>query len=707
MQEKLKFIQQQTGIAEKGIAAVLKLNEEGGTVAFIARYRKDMTGNLDELEIASITKNDALFEEITKRKKFILESITEQNKLTPELQKNIENCWDKDVLEDLYLPYKQRKKTKADLAIEKGLEPLAKVILAQRDSDIEYKAQRYLNSKVTNIDEAIEGAMDIIAQWISDDADTRTMLRGRFEQHAIISTKVVKFKDKTKEAAAEKYKDYFTYTEKASHAPSHRVMAIMRAVDEGFLKLSIEPDEERTLEAIDRQWINRHSATEKYMLDITKDAYKRLLLPSLENELKQKLFEKAEQDAIQIFADNLQQLLLSSPYGSKRILAIDPGIRSGCKTVCLNEQGQLLYHTVLFFNCENEKQQAKVSIIELLKKYQLQAIAIGNGTAGRETADWVKQQNLGLPIFLVNEDGASVYSVSEIARKEFPNHDVTVKGAVSIGRRLLDPLAELVKIDAKSMGIGQYQHDVNQTKLKKALDETVALCVNRVGVNLNTAGEELLKHVSGLGPVLAKNIIDYREKNGAFKSREELKKVARLGDKAYEQSAGFLRVTEGNNPLDRSGVHPEQYQIVMQMAKKAEVALNDLIGNTIAIQKIANLPEIKTQIGEFTLNDIIKELEKPGLDPREPLQENLFEDTIRKIEDLQVGMKIKGIVANITNFGAFIDIGIKQSGLLHISEMANHFIKSPNEVVKLNQVLTLKVKELDIPRNRIALSLKD
>jgi protein Tex len=702
MTEKTEFIKGHTGLAAQAITAVLKLIDEGATVAFMARYRKDSTGNMDELGILDVIKYAGIFDALVKRKEFILESIASQDKLSPELKQKIEACMDAETLEDLYLPYKQRKKTRADMAREKGLEPLAKIILAQRESDLDGAAYRYLNDKVADVDEAMAGAMDIVAQWIADDADTRNMLRTRFDKHALIETKVAKGKEKE----GEKYKDYFKYSEKAANAPAHRIMAIMRAVEESVLKLSIEPDEERTLEALDNKWIKRGSACEKVMLDITKDAYKRLLLPSLENELKQKLYEKAEEEAIRVFASNLQQLLLSSPFGSKRILAIDPGIRTGCKTVCLDEQGNLLYHSVLYFNSENERQQSGLTIEKLMKDYQIEAIAVGNGTAGRETADFIKRQQQQVPVFLVNEDGASVYSVSEIARKEFPNHDVTVKGAVSIGRRLMDPLAELVKIDAKSIGVGQYQHDVNQQKLKKALEETVAVCVNRVGVNLNTAGEELLQHVSGLGPVLAKNIVEYRNKNGEFKAREDLKKVTRLGDKAFEQCAGFLRVPNSKNPLDKSGVHPEHYKVVAKMAASSGLQLNELVGNPQAVNKLAEMRSVKEEIGEFTFKDILKELEKPGLDPREPLQEDVFDDGVRKMEDLQPGMVLKGIVSNITNFGAFVDIGIKQSGLLHISEMANHFIKSPNEVVRLNQQLTLKVKEVDIERQRIALTLK-
>jgi uncharacterized protein len=702
MSDKAAFIKQHTGLDLKAIQAVIKLNSEGATVAFIARYRKDQTGNLDELGILDIIKYEEIYDELIKRKEFILESIASQDKLSSELEQKIKACMDREILEDLYLPYKQRKKTRADMAREKGLEPLARIILAQRDSDLDYIARRYVNDKVANEQDAVDGAMDIVAQWIADDADTRNMLRSRFEQHAMIETKVAKGKDKE----GEKYRDYFKYVEKAANAPSHRIMAIMRAVDEGILKLSIEPDESRTLEALDNKWIRRGSSCENTMLDITKDAYKRLLLPSLENELRQKLFDKAEEDAIRIFAENLQQLLLSSPFGNKRILAIDPGIRTGCKTVCLNENGNLLHHAVLYFNSSSDQLRSQEVLGKLLKDHKIEAVAVGNGTAGRETADIVKKHYKDIPVFLVNEDGASVYSVSEIARKEFPDQDVTVKGAVSIGRRLMDPLAELVKIDAKSIGVGQYQHDVNQQKLKKALEETVAVCVNRVGVNLNTAGEELLTHVSGLGPVLARNIIDYRNRNGEFRSRDELKKVARLGDKAFEQCAGFLRVPNSRNPLDKSGVHPEQYQLVKKMAESSGLELGDLVGNPSAVKKVSELTLVKEQVGEFTFRDILKELEKPGLDPREPLQEDVFDDTIRKMEDLQPGMVLKGIVSNITNFGAFIDIGIKQSGLLHISEMANHFIKSPNEVVKLNQQLTLKVKEVDPDRQRIALTLK-
>jgi uncharacterized protein len=600
------------------------------------------------------------------------------------------------------LPFKQRKKTRADVARENGLEPLAKLILSQKHRDVDYQAQRYVNQKVSSVEDAIQGASDIIAQWIADDSETRAMLRDRFELHAVLETKLVK----GKELEGAKFKDYFTYTEKAAKVPSHRLMAVLRAVDEGILKMSVLPDENKTLDAIDYKWIKRNSECENLMLDITKDAYKRLLSSSIENELKQKLKEKAENEAIQVFSNNLHQLLLSSPLGSKRILAIDPGIRTGCKTVCLSENGNLLEHFVLYFNSSSDTEKSIQMLEKMLQKHKVEAIAIGSGTAGRETSDTVKKHIKNIPVFLVNEDGASVYSVSEIARKEFPNHDVTVKGAVSIGRRLLDPLAELVKIDPKSLGVGQYQHDVNQTALKKALDVVVESCVNKVGVNLNTAGEELLSRVSGLGPVLAKNIIAFRDENGEFTSRNQLKKVPRLGDKAFEQCAGFLKVPSSKNPLDKSSVHPEQYDTVKKMAIDLGVTLEELIGNLNAIQQLKQKTELKETVGAYTFDDILKELEKPGLDPRSFLTEEQFDEGIRSMSDLKLGMSVSGIVSNITNFGAFIDIGIKEKGLLHVSEMSDTFVKNPADFVKLGQKLKLKVKEIDEARKRIALSLK-
>ncbi len=707
MTPQIKLIAQWTGFATNAIENVLKLSESGATIPFISRYRKEQTGNLDEVAIQSIIEKGLFFEEIEKRKLFILETIKEQGKLTSALEKQITDCYNKTDLEDLYLPYKVRKKTKADLAIENGLEPLAKVILEQKNPEVEVLANRYKNELYNTVPLVLEGAKAIVAQWISNDLETRNMLRERFEKYAVIQTKPNKKGLEKSPDLALKYKDYLEYNEKANYAASHRIMAVFRAEEEGVLKLEVSPDEDKTLEALDFKWLKRYSSVKDLMQDVIDDSYKRLLKPSIENEYKTSLFEKAEKEALKVFSENLKQLLLSPPLGNKAVLAIDPGIRTGCKTVCLNKNGVLQYQTVLFFNSPSSAQSSLLELKKIMSKYNMEAIAIGNGTAGRDVFDVIKQSDIDCPVFLINEDGASIYSASEIARKEFPDLDVTVRGAISIGRRLMDPLAELVKIDPKSLGVGQYQHDVDGNRLKTALNDTIEWTVNRVGVNVNTAGEELLKHVSGLGPLLAKHIVEYRAQNGPFKQRSDLKKVSRMGEKAFEQSAGFLRVKEGSNPLDASGIHPEKYAVVEKLAKQYQVKPSQLMANTELIDKIKKDSHWVQEIGVYTFNDIMNELLKPGLDPRNQITEDEFDASIRTINDLVEGMFVKGIVTNITNFGAFIDIGIKQKGLLHISEMSNTFVQSPHEVIKLNQRLTLKVKEIDIPRMRIALSLKE
>ncbi|MDP2175282.1 MAG: Tex family protein [Bacteroidota bacterium] len=707
MINKLQFVAQQSAIPEKIVTKTIELLDAACTIPFIARYRKEQTQNLDEVGVQLIDKLSKLYDELLSRKTFILETIEAQGKLNPELKQKINDCWDKTILEDLYLPYKQRKKTKADIAIEQGLEPLAKIILAQKEAGIERIAAKFLNQEVKDIEAAIQGAKYIVAQWINDDVETRKKLREQFEKYAIISTKIVKKKGATEtDLTQSKYKDYVAFSELAHKAPSHRIMAILRAEDEGVLKVNVEPDFDRTIDMLNRTWVKKYTLLDYLMQEVVQDAYKRLLLPSLENEYLKTLFAKAEESAIAVFAENLKQLLLSSPLGNQSVLAIDPGIRTGCKTVCLDASGKVLSHTVLYFNSPKEQDESIAKIKNLLQQYSLQAIAVGNGTAGRDTAALIKKALPDFPLFLINEDGASIYSASEIARKEFPELDLTVRSAVSIGRRLMDPLSELVKIDPKNLGIGQYQHDVNEEKLRQTLDNTIVWCVNKVGVNLNLAGEELLKHVSGLGPVLAKNIIEYRKQNGNFKSKLELKKVARLGDKAFEQCAGFLRIKESENSLDKSGIHPEQYAQVKKMAQKVGVNVSELFMNETLVQDIKSDEKLKQEIGEYTFNDIIQELLKPGLDPREALVEEQFDERIKVIQDLKIGMILNGVVTNITNFGAFVDLGIKHKGLLHISEISDSFIQSPSEVLKLNQKLKVKIKEVDIPRERIALTLK-
>lgn len=682
-------------------AAVLNLFAEGATVPFIARYRKDVTGNLDEVQILQIQDEAKFLKEFSERKLVIEKTITEQGKMTDVLQEKINTATTIAELEDIYLPYKPKRKTKALTARENGLEPLALLILEQKEIDVNAKALAFINDNVKTADEALQGARDIIAELVNEDVQVRAKMRKLFEDTAALQSKVLA----DKETEGIKYKDYFDFSEAVSKIPSHRILAVLRGFLEGFLRMSIAPVEEGALEMIEALYIKGMSTSGDHLRKAIKDAYRRLLQPSLETEFRTALKQKADEDAINVFAENLRQLLLSSPLGSKRILAIDPGYRTGCKVVCLDEKGELKKTDLIYVHEASRIYDAEYKIKELVTHYNIEAFAIGDGTAGRETEQFIKKLELGLPIFLVNEDGASVYSASEIAREEFPGQDITIRGSVSIGRRLMDPLAELVKIDPKSIGVGQYQHDVNQSRLKEKLDQTVVSCVNAVGVNLNTASKHLLSYVSGIGSALADNIVKYRNEIGKFSDRKELLKVARLGGKAYEQCAGFLRIKEGANPLDASAVHPEAYPIVQQMAADANATVQSLIGNEILIKNIDAKKYTTEQIGELTIKDILNELKKPGLDPRSEAQQFEFAN-IYKIEDVNVGMIIPGVVTNITRFGAFIDIGVKQDGLVHVSEIAHKYITDPNEVLKLNDKVQVKVLEVDIPRKRIALSIK-
>jgi len=681
--------------------AVLNLFAEGATVPFIARYRKDVTGNLDEVQILQIQDEAKFLKEFTERKAVIEKTITEQGKMTDALQEKLNKAVTIAELEDIYLPYKPKRKTKALIARENGLEPLALLILEQKDIDVNTEALTFINDNIKTADEALQGARDIIAEMVNEDAQVRAKMRKLFEDTATLQSKVLA----DKETEGIKYKDYFDFSEPVSKIPSHRILAVLRGFLEGFLRMSIAPVEEDALEIIEQLYIKGMSASGDQIRKAIKDAYRRLLQPSLETEFRTALKQKADEDAINVFAENLRQLLLSSPLGSKRILAIDPGYRTGCKVVCLDEKGELKKTDLIFVHEANRAYDAEYKIKELVKQYNIEAFAIGDGTAGRETEQFIKKLELGLPIFLVNEDGASVYSASEIAREEFPDQDITVRGSVSIGRRLMDPLAELVKIDPKSIGVGQYQHDVNQSRLKEKLDQTVVSCVNAVGVNLNTASKHLLSYVSGIGATLAENIVKHRNEIGKFSDRKELLKVTRLGGKAYEQCAGFLRIKEGNNPLDASAVHPEAYTIVEKMAADAGTNVQALIGNESIIKNLDAKKYATEQIGELTIKDILNELKKPGLDPRSEAQQFEFAG-IYKIEDVKVGMVVPGVVTNLTRFGAFVDIGVKQDGLVHVSEIAHKYITDPNEVLKLNDKVQVKVTEVDIPRKRIALSIK-
>ena len=705
--DKIQFIQQNISIQEKQINAVLQLLSEDCTIPFIARYRKDKTGNLGEVEIEQIQKLSKNFDEIQKRKESVLKSIEEQEKLTPELRAKIEQSFDLQEIEDLYLPFKKRRKTKADAAKEKGLEPLAKIIMAQKNGDIEQTAQNYLNKEVSSVEEALQGARDIIAEWINENIFIRKNLRRIFQRKAVISSKVVKTKKEEEEA--QKYTQYFDWSELLNKIPSHRLLAMLRAEKEGFIKVSIDIDKEEILTFMEGSLVKTASSScAEQIILAAQDAYKRLLEPSISNEILQEAKIKADEKAISIFSENLTQLLLASPLGEKRILAIDPGYRTGCKVVCLDEKGDLLHNETIYPHApRKETAIAMKKIRSMVEAYHIEAISIGNGTASRETEFFIKKIAFDRPlqVFVVSEAGASVYSASKIARDEFPDYDITVRGAVSIGRRLSDPLAELVKIDPKSIGVGQYQHDVDQALLKEELDSTVVKCVNSVGININTASKSLLSYVSGIGEKLAENIVVYRTENGAFVDRNQIKKVPRLGEKAFQQAAAFIRIKDGKNPLDNSSVHPEAYKIVEKMAKDLGIKMIDLIANEEKIKQIAPEKYTTEDIGILGIKDILKELLKPGLDPRKASKVFEFDPNIKTFEDLKSGMVLPGIVSNITAFGCFVDIGIKENGLVHISQLKDGFVSDPSEVVKLHQQVKVKIIEIDAERKRIALSM--
>lgn len=691
----------------KYVDNTLELLDSGCTIPFISRYRKERTGGLDEVQITQICELNERMKETAKRKETIIKTISEQGKLTPELEKRINECWEPEVLEDIYMPYKPKRRTRAQMARENGLEPLATIIMLQRDSAPETTARRFINENVKSEEDAIKGALDIIAENVSEDERSRSQLRNAFRRGAIITSKVIKSKADTDEAA--KYSDYFDFSEPLKRCSSHRLLAMRRGEKDGILRVSISADDEECVEKLKRLFVRGYGRCSTLVGEAVADSFKRLLKPSIETEFATLSKENADGDAIAVFAENLRQLLLAAPLGQKRVMGIDPGFRTGCKVVCLDEQGNLLHHEAIFPHPpRNEQIEASTQIKEMVKKYGVEAIAIGNGTASRETDRFVKTLGLAdsIQVFTVSEDGASVYSASKTAREEFPDKDVTVRGAVSIGRRLMDPLAELVKIDPKSIGVGQYQHDVDQAKLKKSLDLTVESCVNSVGVNLNTASKHLLTYVSGLGPTLAQNIIDYRTANGAFRSRSQLLKVPRLGPSAFEQSAGFLRIPDAKNPLDNTAVHPESYKIVEKMAKDCGCSVAELIKDKDKRKSIRLDRYVSEKVGMPTLTDIMAELEKPGRDPREQLEEFEFDPNVSTPDDLVEGMVLPGIVTNITNFGAFVDIGVHQDGLVHISQLADRYVSDPTQVVKLHQHVMVKVIEVDRRRNRISLSMK-
>ena len=702
----INFIKAVVNTADKNIQATLKLLSEDCTIPFISRYRKDQTGNLDEVQIENIAKLSKQYDEIVKRKLSILKTIEEQGQLSPELQSKIEKSFDLQEVEDLYLPYKKKKKTRADVARENGLEPLAKIIFSQKNEDVDFISTQYINKNVKNEDEALQGARDIIAEWINENIFIRKNLRRLFQRKAVVSTKVVK--KKAEDEDAQKFKQYFDWAEPISKAPSHRLLAMLRAENEGFIKLNIDIESDEALDFIENEIIKAKNDTTNHIELAIKDSYKRLLEPAISNETLQEFKAKADKTAIDVFASNLGQLLLAPPLGEKRILAIDPGFRSGCKIVCLDEKGDLLYNETIYpHQPQNETAMAMKKIKSMVNAYNIEAISIGNGTASRETEFFIKKIAFDkqVQVFIVSEAGASVYSASKIARDEFPNYDVTVRGSVSIGRRLSDPLAELVKIDAKSIGVGQYQHDVDQTKLKEELDNTVVRCVNSVGININTASKSLLSYVSGIGEKMAENIIAYRSENGPFEDRKQIKKVPRLGEKAYQQAAAFVRIHNGKNPLDNSAVHPEAYPIVEKMAKDLGIKTNDLIANKEKIALIKPENYTNETVGILGINDILKELQKPGLDPRKAAKVFEFDPTVTSIKNVRTGMILPGIVNNITAFGCFVDIGIKESGLVHISQLKEGFVSDVNEVVKLHQHVQVKVVEVDEDRKRIQLTM--
>ena len=692
-------------LSEHAVENTLKLLDEGCTIPFISRYRKERTGGLDEVQITAISDRKERLQEIAKRKETIIKTISEQQKMTPELQKRIDDCWEMTTLEDIYLPYKPKRRTRAQVAREQGLEPLATLLMMQREANPEQVAKRFVKGDIATATDAIKGPQDIIAEQVSEDERSRNQVRSAFRREAFIESKVVKAKKDTDEA--QKYSDYFEWEEPLKRCSSHRMLAMLRGQSEGILRISLTIDDEEAIQRLQHNFVRGNGSCQRLVGEAVEDGYKRLLLPSIETEFTNISKEKADEEAIRVFAENLRQLLLSAPLGQKRVMGVDPGFRTGCKVVCLDAQGNLLHHEAIFPHPPvNHRMQASVHMQEMIKKYQIEAIAIGNGTASRETKEFVSDVTKDIAVYVVSEDGASVYSASKVARDEFPDEDVTVRGAVSIGRRLMDPLAELVKIDPKSIGVGQYQHDVDQTKLKHSLDHTVESCVNLVGVNLNTASQQLLTYVSGLGPVLAQNIVDYRRENGAFTSRAQLKKVPRLGPAAYQQCAGFLRIPNAKNPLDNSAVHPESYSVVEKMAQDCHCTVSDLISHPEKRAQIDIKHYVTDDIGLPTLTDIMKELEKPGRDPREQIEEFEFDASVQTIDDLREGMELPGIVTNITNFGAFVDIGVHQDGLVHVSQLADRFVSDPTQVVRLHQHVRVRVIGIDLRRQRISLSMK-